>query len=200
MTHSNDFIVVEQMPLSQKRYQNGLLYISVPFNNNEIIGLDVRYFVHDNSDIIPTRSGFRIPVSSLHAFKKILKKKIESIDSTVCTYFSDRQLKACYRSDDYGEGVDIRYYKVSDEYTGWERRGLRFQVDDFKEFRERVLKIDFSINAIMASRIILKGNVVRKGPTKGKTSPKTLKKNVNNKGTNILDEYVNEAIKELMDV
>lgn len=117
----------------QKKFQDGRVFLSVLAEGDKVLALDVRFFREDGNKLTPTRNGFRIPSQSIGSAGGVFKKKLQEIDDVIHVT-TKREIHARFVDDKYGQAVDIRYYKKTDDYTGWEKRGLRLRSEDFEEF------------------------------------------------------------------
>jgi hypothetical protein len=72
-----------------------------------------------------------LPRGDIPKLEKLLKSSCDDIGEQVIWERSNRKLIVRRCDDRYGKGVDVRYYKNSPEYKGWEQRGIRFKDEDF---------------------------------------------------------------------
>jgi len=49
-----------------------------------------------------------------------------------------RSLIARRCDDEYGTGIDIRHFKISADYKGWEKRGIRLIDEDFAKLSQQI--------------------------------------------------------------
>jgi len=147
-----------QMTLSQKRYKGGSFF-GTAITNDEIESLDFRFFRTTEGGFSPTRSGFRISRDALENFRKFVNEDDLPIDPFSIWEHQHRKLVAQYRDDEYGKGVDFRYYITTTKYTGWDKRGIRLALSDFQKLRE-ILKNCVWLNGVKGAVLDLKFNVV----------------------------------------
>jgi hypothetical protein len=120
-----------RLQLSQKRFRNGALYVSAITNGSKVDAFDCRFFVEDGSILTPTRKGFRVRASELEALRKLFETKLGAIEEQTLWTGPHRKLVARRCDDEYGKGIDVRYFKMSEKYEGWEQRGIRLKDEDF---------------------------------------------------------------------
>lgn len=131
--YSSDVVGLASMRLSQSRYKKGQLYVSIVLKAAKIVAYDVRFFVEDGGCLYPTRSGFRVPVDRMEEFRRVLGiGDHEKIVRVPIADMEGRALLVNYCNDKYGEGMDVRYYVETKRYTGWDKRGVRFVLDDWR--------------------------------------------------------------------
>jgi len=152
-------IGVAKFKPSQKKYKDGHVYISVLISGDDLVALDVRFFSEAGDELVPTRNGFRVPAESLLACVRELLGNPLDLDST-CHKTKTRELHVRYVSDKYGEAIDIRYYKKSAKYTGWEKRGLRLRVTDFEHFQKLISEINFVDISVASEKNLLGGKTI----------------------------------------
>ncbi|WP_427500891.1 hypothetical protein ACQE3E_17665 [Methylomonas sp. MED-D] len=129
-------IGVAKFKLSQKKYENGSFYISKIYEEDICASIDARYFIETSSTLTPTKYGFRIPADYIDHFLEIINDNVCDLNDKVCAFIGDRRILIGYRADRFGEGVDIRYFRESPEYTGWEKSGIRLLLNDFIKAKE----------------------------------------------------------------
>jgi hypothetical protein len=139
---------LHRLALGQRRFKSGALYVSGIYSGADLEAIDVRYFVENGSQVTPTRQGFRIRADNLAAFAKVLRTQDCKLVDAELWRGSTRKLIARYCTDEYGTGVDIRYFSDSARYKGWEPRGIRLQLEDFLKLRATLLK-----SGVIAGRI-----------------------------------------------
>jgi len=139
-------IGLKKLKLSQKRYEQGNFYISVLQEEDDVVSLDARYFIEEENNVTATKSGFRIPKDYLIHFIELINNDLVSLNENECCVVGDRKVLISYKDDRYGEAVDIRYYKESSEYTGWEKKGIRLAISDFIKIRDIINNTDFTIS------------------------------------------------------
>src|SRR4051812_397887 len=108
------------MSLSQKKYAKGRLFISGITENGRLTGIDIRYFMEEGEELLPTRKGFRVRAESFPTFMKCLHKKPQKIGECVIWEGKARRLIIRYCDDQFGEGIDCRYWVEKEQYSGWE--------------------------------------------------------------------------------
>lgn len=128
-----------RIPLSQRRFRSGALYVSSIHNGADLAAIDVRYFVEDANRLVPTRQGFRIPADKLVALGNMLRTQETELGGVELSRCATRRLLARYCDDKYGSAIDIRYFSDSPRYKGWEPRGIRLQLGDFLKLRSVLL-------------------------------------------------------------
>lgn len=139
---------VYRIVLRQRRFRAGALYVSGIHANGDLEAIDVRYFVEDGSRLIPTRQGFRVRADNLTGFAKVLRTQDCKLLDADLWRGPTRRLIARYCEDEYGTGVDVRYFSESPRYTGWEPRGVRLQLEDYQKLQETLLS-----SAVILGRI-----------------------------------------------
>jgi hypothetical protein len=147
-----------QITLSQKRYKGGFFF-GTAITNDEIESLDFRFFRTVEGGFSPTRSGFRINHDDLENFRKLVNQDDLPIDPFSIWEHQHRKLVAQYRDDEYGQGVDFRYYITTTKYTGWEKRGIRLVLSDFKKLKELLRNCDW-LKGIKGVVLNLQFNVI----------------------------------------
>ena len=130
---------LHRIVLSQRRFKSGALYVSGIHTRGDLEAVDVRYFVEEGARLTPTRQGFRIRADNLAGFAKVLETQDCKLVDTELWRGATRRLIARYCKDEYGTGVDIRYFSDSVRYKGWEPRGIRLQLEDFLKLRATLL-------------------------------------------------------------
>lgn len=146
------------MTLSQKRYKDGYFF-GTAITNDDIESLDFRFFRTADGGFSPTRSGFRISHDALDNFRKLVNKSDLPIDPFSIWEHEHRKLVVQYRDDEYGKAVDFRYYKTTTKYTGWEKRGIRLALSDFKKLREILRNCEW-LNGVKGAVLNLEFNVI----------------------------------------
>src|SRR4051812_17289498 len=121
---------IARLKLAQGRFGGGALYISAIYSAAEFVALDVRFFAEKDKLITPTPTGFRVPVAHLDSLAQLAQREPKQVGELTLWAGKKRKLVARRCDDKYGAGVDIRYYKTSAEYEGWEKRGIRLVEDD----------------------------------------------------------------------
>src|SRR5688572_16146830 len=124
---------VARLKLAQGRFANGALYISAIFSGLEFVAADVRFFAETENLITPTPAGFRVQVADFTHLADLVMREPDSVGELTLWCRGNRKLVARRCNDKYGIGVDIRHYKVSPNYDGWERRGIRLVDQDFSK-------------------------------------------------------------------
>ncbi len=131
MTRHAKVVGIGRLQLSQRRFRNGALYVSAIVDDAAITAIDCRFFVEESAVLRPTRKGFRVQRSEVPLLERLLATPCDRITEQTLWSRSNRKLTARRCDDEYGKGVDFRYYKTSKEYEGWEQRGIRFKDSDF---------------------------------------------------------------------
>lgn len=73
--------------------------------------------------------------SNLSKFRQVLQTPEIDLERAELWRGATRALIARYCDDEYGTGVDIRYFSDSSRYKGWEPKGIRLQQKDFSKLR-----------------------------------------------------------------
>jgi hypothetical protein len=136
---SPQIIGLYRIKLSQRRFRPGALYVSGIYIGGDLDAIDIRYFVEDGSQLIPTRQGFRIHADNLPALRTTLHTQAIDLKEQELWRGATRKLIARYCDDEYGTGVDIRYFSDSTRYRGWEPKGVRLQLEDYSTLRATLL-------------------------------------------------------------
>ena len=136
---SPQIIGLYRIELSQRRFRSGALYVSGIYTGGELDAIDVRYFVEEGNQLIPTRQGFRIHADNLPALRKALHTQEIDLKEHELWRGATRKLIARYCNDEYGTGVDIRYFSDSTRYRGWEPKGVRLRLEDYSTLRATLL-------------------------------------------------------------
>lgn len=182
------------MSLSQKKYANGRLYISGITENGKLTGIDIRFFKDEDDGLLPTRKGFRVRAESFPAFMKCLHINPRRMGECVIWEGKARRLVIRYCDDQFGEGIDCRYWAEKDQYSGWEKRGLRLSLSDFEQVKDAVTKIDpfsgklINLPNIFADRKIKVTNKRTASPGFNKDRSEEGYNYINDKLLKILDE------------
>ncbi len=69
--------------LTQQRYSDGKVYISVILDGEEIKSLDVRYFIEIGNELIPTKYGYRVKQHDFTNLYNTLKMKPCEINENI---------------------------------------------------------------------------------------------------------------------
>lgn len=187
---------------SQHKYKDGYVYISVMITEGELRALDIRYFLEKENELTPTRNGYRIPAESIANCVKILLAKPPSILDEVCHYTKSREIHARYVDDKYGEAIDVRYYKKANDYTGWEKRGLRLRIQDYMEFQKLLGMIDFNNIKISGDANLFNGKTIVDTNKKSKRARDIPGKKEGYGRTSrnaVSNVYINEALQEIIE-
>lgn len=184
----------------QKKYQDGRIFLSVLIEDDTVLALDVRFFLEDGKELTPTRNGFRVPTQSLDLAEKVFRKEPRQIDDVINS-MKKRELHARFVDDNYGQAVDIRYYKKTEEYTGWEKRGLRLRNGDFKELVRLLGEIELATGRLQRRNDLFEGKSIVEpkrawGERKaGKAGSKEKRVSARSDGGS---GYINEALMDLL--
>ena len=163
-----------KIKLSQSRYKKGYFYVSLVFDElQEIEAMDFRYFVDDGEVFTPTKIGFRVKKELFDLFLPGILKDSTGINIACCKD-GNQELHIRHVIDSYGEGVDVRYFVSSDNYSGWSGKGVRFLVEDYKILQQEIqLFVDSGFNYLAGSDLfrekeinINKGKVKKSNPEK----------------------------------
>ena len=134
----NNQFAFAKIKLSQARYKKGFFYISAITKNDEIESLDFRYFVDDEVNFIPTKSGFRVPNKLFNNFlHQLIKDK--SDEDYSCEITNTRAICIRYLEDSEGEFIDVRVHVKTEKYTGWTRQGVRFLLEDYNNLQNQII-------------------------------------------------------------
>ena len=183
----NNQFALAKIKLSQARYKKGFFYISAITKNEEIEHLDFRYFIDDEVNFIPTKSGFRVPNKLFNNFLHQLVKD-KSDEDYCCEITNERAIYIRYLEDSKGEFIDVRVYLKTEKYTGWTKQGIRFILEDYRNLQNQIIPFienNFSIENytnLFADKVIT-------------TSPKTKKKS---KKTSIDESKINPGILKII--
>ena len=147
--------------LKKRRYSEGHLYLSAVIYGNRIKALDIRYFIEEDNLITPTQNGFRVSMENISKLMAVLNRNPGDIVDEVISENRKRRLVVNFKDDKYGQGVDFRYYQTTDEYTGWQKKGIRMTLEDFKKLGGivRNLKLDYS--SVLAIGDLFENKIIR---------------------------------------
>jgi hypothetical protein len=189
-----------RIPLGQRRFRSGALYIAGIHTRGDLEAIDVRYFVEEGNQLIPTRQGFRIHADNLSRFRNVLRTPEGDLEQAELWRGAARRLIARYCDDKYGTGVDIRYFSDSSRYTGWEPRGIRLQLEDFSKLRATLLDSGIVDGRISAETDLFSGKEIMGRTSRGRESDERSKGSVNQQktGTQVMST-INEALKAYID-
>lgn len=179
------------MPLTQRRYANGKLFVLGIIINNKLDSLDVRFFAEDNDILIPTMKGFRVRNTNFKQLFEALKQNPRDIGDRVLWQGHNRSLHVRHLSDRYGSGIDFRYYSETEKYTGWEPRGVRFSITDYIKFQSSLLALDITHKEVLSLPDILSGRLIANSGDRGKG------KQESNAGARA--GYVNDVLVKFLD-
>jgi hypothetical protein len=127
---------IARIPLTQRRFRAGALYVSALVSSSELDGIDCRFFVEAQYLLTPTRKGFRIHRPAVTLLDAILGKALQETWEQTLWTAGNRRLIVRRCDDEYGQGVDFRFLMASDGYEDWEQRGIRLRDDDFLKLAE----------------------------------------------------------------
>jgi hypothetical protein len=134
----NNIFGFDRIKLSQSKFKNGNVYLSILLKNLEIEYLDIRFFIQKENYLSPTKQGFRIPSLNLEEFYTIIQQDPKEIGECEIYSTGSRSLRFSYSSD-YGDGINFRYFKDDENYSGWEKRGIRVLIKDFDSLKAKLL-------------------------------------------------------------
>jgi hypothetical protein len=120
-----------RIKLTQRRFANGALYVAAVLEDSELCAIDIRFYAELDTVIAPTRSGFRVYRANIGALGELFERQPRNVGHFTLWSSGSRSLVARSCADEYGVGVDVRYFKISDTYEGWEKRGIRLRDEDF---------------------------------------------------------------------
>lgn len=130
---------VARLTLKQRRFGDGALYVSAILKGGELAAIDCRFFVEKEKVITPTPKGFRIDLKDVGALRELFQRTPENVGEITLWSSGMRSLSARRCDDDYGKGIDIRYFKISADYKGWEKRGIRLLDEDFVSLSDQIM-------------------------------------------------------------
>jgi hypothetical protein len=123
--------------LSQTQYKKGFLFISALVKDGAIQSVDFRFYIDNEVDYIPTKNGFRIPITASNDFLHQLTQI--PTDGDYCYELTkERSIYIRYIEDSKGEFIDIRNHVKSEKYSGWTRQGIRFLLSDYEKLQNEV--------------------------------------------------------------
>lgn len=155
------------MLLGQRRFRNGALYLSISVRKGLVDAIDCRYFVERNNTLAPTKSGFRVHRGGFGAFGELVHLPPEKVTVRILGCSSTRELIARRCDDVYGKGIDFRYYRSSDSYKGWEKRGIRLGDEDFVCLAEILRDFGVLSGAVPTDSNLFSGKVVASSEKRG---------------------------------
>lgn len=129
---------VARLTLKQKRFGDGALYVSAILRGGELTAIDFRFFVEKEKVVTPTPKGFRIHRQDIEVLRELFRRVPENVGELTLWSSGMRSLIARRCDDEYGTGIDIRHFKISKDYKGWEKRGIRLIDEDFVRLGEEV--------------------------------------------------------------
>jgi hypothetical protein len=123
-------IGLHSFKLTQKRYEHGSFYLSLIIDGEEVKAFDGRFYLEDGNKLTPTKRGFRIPLEKLDEFYTALSGDLREIGDLILFENKSFKFHVRYLNDKYGEGIDIRKYKTTKKYSGWDKSGIRMKLED----------------------------------------------------------------------
>lgn len=190
---------IARVTLSQRKYEDGALYLSQVIGDEDVLALDVRFFHEDGDKLRPTRAGFRIPGGGIAEACRILLSEPSSINDVM---WSDdrRQLFARYVDDEYGQALDIRYYSSEGSYIGWEKRGIRFRLEDFARLQTVLREVEGELLEAWVHSDLFGERVIetQKDATKAAPRHRGTKKKRSAENQRGASGFVNEVIRKLI--
>lgn len=185
-----------RIELCQRRFRSGALYVSGIFIGGELDAIDVRYFVEEGNQLIPTRQGFRIHADNLPALRKALHTQEIELKEHELWRGATRKLIARYCNDEYGTGVDIRYFSDSTRYRGWEPKGVRLQLEDYSTLRATLLGSGVADGRVTAKANLFSGKEIVGRTAKNRGSSESIKGSVTKPraGISQTNSTINEAL------
>lgn len=183
-----------RLTLAQKRFKAGALYISCIHTGKALNAIDVRFFVEDQQSLIPTKQGFRVPADRLQSLRSALEAKTIPSDGVEVASTANRRLLIRSCDDEYGPGVDVRYFSDSARYVGWEPRGIRFRPEDFERLRTTLLATDFRKGGVIHGADLFAGKIIR-----SRSEAPTGAKATRRESTLARDPSINQALLDFID-
>ena len=202
MTDASPQIVgLYRIALSQRRFRSGALYVSGIYIGDELDAIDIRYFVEEENKLIPTRQGFRIHADNLPALRTALHTQAVDLGEHRLWRGTTRKLIARYCNDEYGIGVDIRYFSDSTRYRGWEPKGVRLQLDDYSTLRATLLGSGVADGRVSAKANLFSGKEIVGRTAKGRGSSESIRGSVTKPqaGISQTNSTMNEALQAYID-
>ena len=138
MKSKSTFIGISRLELSQHKYRSGALYLSAMVGKREIVSIDCRFFMERGVEVCPTKSGIRIYGDGFDSLRDLICTTAKDVSTCLLSNGTTRRLIARRCDDRYGKGIDFRYFRSSDSFTGWERRGIRLQDGDFEHLAQEI--------------------------------------------------------------
>lgn len=148
------------LKLDQRRYRDGKLFVSVVLRSGEAEAIDVRYFVEDGNIVRPTRQGFRIPIELYGVFLSLMQTCQRERAQLTLWEKEDRSFRLSYCNDEYGEGVNFRYFRSSAKYSGPEKRGIRLTLANFGSLRDALEHFDIVAEVRSGRASLFAGRVI----------------------------------------
>tara|TARA_Y100000588_G_scaffold390649_1_gene496768 strand:+ start:1105 stop:1704 length:600 start_codon:yes stop_codon:yes gene_type:complete len=172
------FKAAKRVPLTKRSFAKGALYVSVESTLMGVDLMDIRYWMEDGANLMPTPKGFRITADQFSKWTRLLNVGATQLREESFKMSKARELRVRFVNDDkYGTGVDVRYYAKSDRYTGWERKGIRFSLTDWETFRKELLmvlddpnKLDAASDLFEGKEIVVKERKQKSGGKRNSTS------------------------------
>lgn len=200
---SPEVIGLYRIVLSQRRFRSGALYVTGIHAHGVLQAIDIRYFVEEGNRLIPTRQGFRIHADRFSMFRTVLRTReidLEQAEEAELWRGTARRLIARHCDDEYGNGVDIRYFSESSRYKGWEPRGIRLRLEDFSRLRATLLDSGVVDGCISLKTDLFSGKEIIGRSSKRRESCKKIKSLANQQKTEAhVTSSINEALKAYID-
>lgn len=198
---SPQVIGLYRIELSQRRFRSGALYVSGIYIGDELDAIDIRYFVEEGNQLIPTRQGFRIHADNLPALRTALHTRELDLKEHELWRGATRKLIARYCNDEYGIGVDIRYFSDSTRYRGWEPKGVRLQLEDYSTLRATLLGSGVADGRINAKADLFSGKEIVGRNANSRSRGETNKDSVPQRKAGIprVKATINEALQAYID-
>lgn len=193
---SPQIIGLYRIKLSQRRFRSGALYISGIYIVDDLNAIDIRYFVEDGNQLIPTRQGFRIHADNFPALRTALHTQAIDLKGHELWRGATRKLIARYCNDEYGTGVDIRYFSDSTRYRGWEPKGVRLQLEDYSTLRATLLGSGVADGRVSAKADLFSGKEILGRTARSRGSRENIKGSVTKQqaGISQTNSTINEAL------
>jgi hypothetical protein len=127
--------------LTGRRFEDGRLYITCGVDDGLLTYVDLRYCIVESDRIIPTKKGIRVPAQQLEHFLVVVGREPEQIGDEIVYRTKQRELHARYCNDKFGRRVDLRYYQLTERYTGWTKAGISLNLNDFRKVQAKLSEL-----------------------------------------------------------
>lgn len=102
-----------------------------------------------------------------------------------------------YCDDQYGRAIDFRYFKSTPKYTGWEKRGIRLQLDDYEKLRLAIIGSNVLTHRDIPKIDILAGKEINSLPLHASTTRTSPTEHSRNANLNDVNSALRAFIEEL---